>query len=62
MKYHKHEIKEETKMTYPVNKETCSKCPVCSLVTKDLIGAPIELSEMYFQCLAMCEDVCREGE
>lgn len=47
-------------MDYPVSKEKCSGCTMCSLVAKDILGGPIAEEEMYYQCLAMAESYCGE--
>lgn len=47
-------------MRYPVDKVRCSHCPVCSLVTKSISAKPLEEKDMYYQCLAMAEDLCGE--
>jgi len=49
-------------MKYPVSEEKCSGCSACSLVTKDLLGGALEEKDMYYQCLAMEEDMCGEQE
>lgn len=47
-------------MKYPISKSKCSKCSACCLVTKDISFAPLDESEMYYQCIANIEDVCGE--
>lgn len=32
---------------YPVSEEKCGKCPMCSLVTKDIAGNYLDSSECY---------------
>lgn len=48
----------EREYAYPVSKERCSKCSVCSLVTKSISFAPLPESEWYYQCLAGMESEC----
>ena len=48
-------------MNYPVSKEKCSGCSMCSLVTKDISGGPIAEEEIRYQCLAMGENDCGGG-
>ena len=45
---------------YPVSKEKCSSCGMCSLVTKTITGVPLKEHEQYYQCLAMAEEVCED--
>lgn len=47
-------------MNYPVSEERCSKCSACCLVTKSICGEPLEEKDMYYQCIAMAEDMCGE--
>lgn len=52
------EIIEEK--SYPVSREKCSSCSMCSLVTKTFTGAALEEHQQYYQCLAGAEYVCGE--
>lgn len=49
-------------MKYPVSEERCSNCSACSLVSKDILGGPLKEDEMYYQCIAMAEDLCSDKE
>lgn len=56
------EKKEVQEMRYPISKSKCSKCSACCLVTKDISFAPLDESEMYYQCIANAEYLCGDTE
>lgn len=44
---------------YPVNREVCEGCTMCTLVTETITGYQLSEEQRYYQCLSDMESECK---